>query len=368
MQNRNKYFDDKNEANASVVSTNANTLEMSEGNKYSQFFILVCNIPDENYLTPSQKSIITGLTIKWKRTQSDPHGENIYIIYLDPNDEVDDPKYHPLAKCDNYSKIYIIGHCHPGSAYIYSDPVYSKHENEQTLLLTHKNSKNKESRAFKFDKIGQILAVNIKNKDVILKRDEVTESFNSMARRLRICIPSCFSGVDKIEKEDNNENQMVKKSFAYRLFDYLTNDMIKQLVKCDVVGSTGYVVPLPTQSNIFNISTFVNLMKVIFNYEIQATDFHKRHCLVDNNKLSTIFPRHKPQNMDYKLSFVIPLDTNIKDIKLGNIKGLILSNEAGNLWLSTQMQADKARKSEECKLNSAAYESADDMSEIMKRS
>lgn len=279
--------------------------------EYSQFIILVCNIPDEEYASTQEKAIINGIKHKWKRDQNDPEGERIHIIYMHPDDPSDSEKFKPLKLADNLSKIYITGHCKAGADVIQSDAgIYNENypgydaENEQV--------------GFGSRHITNILAENLSK--------QTMENPQSLNRRLRICVPSCHSGVN--QRKDNGE---VEKAFSYKLAEKL----FENGVKCDVVGYRGYVVPVPSEPDIYD---FVNFMQ---EKEISQPGFHKRHFLVEGHKLFTSIPSHQP-NVNYKQEYIISPKTTEEDIQNNEVKIAILPANKANERLKLQTEAQGA--------------------------
>lgn len=292
--------------------------ENTHTNKYSNFFILVCNVPGIEYTNNHQKKIIANLQESWKIKNNDPNLERMHIIFLHPNDpsKAYGEKFRVLNRVDTHSKIYIIGHCHPGSDHISSDPYLDK-------------NKNKAKFAYSYVDIAGILLANIQNPNVIFVRSQEEESLNKInrpARKLRICIPSCNSSVDGIDESGN-----IKHSFAKKLFEFITSKTM-YLINCDLTGSNGYLYPVASEPHISSI------IKLFIQTEAEP-GFHKRYFWISGN-YATVFPRHKPGN-NYKTTFVLAPNLSIDNFDHGVVSFLTLSVRENNDLYQLQTRFEK---------------------------
>jgi hypothetical protein len=292
---------------------------------HDHFFLLVCNRPSEDLLTPAQKEILAAMTEKWKKTANDQDCQRMHIIYCDPNDKVNAPKFRVLNQASEYSLIYIIGHCKQGSRYIRSDPIYQKAK-KSTLGRVR----------FPYHFFADIFFHHL-NKNMILARRYDSSyidnyQLNSLNRRLIINVPACFSATDKVDKD----SQEINKSFVYRLLYHLLNAEADFLIKADVLGAQGYVAPVPTKPNLLDFATFL-----LTNKKSGEGEFHERYWLINENRLFSFIPRHNPSEIDYKPCFIISPSVSLSEVHESNIDVLQLTTKDGEQRLRTQIMGEK---------------------------
>jgi len=269
--------------------------------KYSQFVILVCNVPSEAERLEEHKRITDGLTARWKEKHGDPNGERIHIIYLDARDNDPDlAKFDPLKNVDNESLIYIVGHCSPGSNYISSDPVYETGEIDPE---TKQPKKSKER--FSYEEISLILLQNIKSEEVVFPYSKVISGkahLDSLNQRLKICIPSCYSAVDSVDEN----GKVTSASFSEKLLKAITVDSVSSVIKCNLIGAKGFLVPAATESGVLNsIRLLLHTTLPTGWVDAPALGFHKRYWRVDKSgPFSTLVPEHKPDT-EYKVMYFL---------------------------------------------------------------
>lgn len=295
--------------------------------RHSTCVVLIFNIPDESWVGDTERSIAEGLREKWKREENDPQAERLTLLYCNPDDlyavegnQVPN-KFEALSRVDNRSLICIIGHCYEGSEYIYSDPIYESYD-EGVVSESVKVSKQ-----ISYRDIGRLLLTNITNKDILfnLGDEKVTvENIypNSLNQRLRICVPSCYSGSDEISAD----GEVLSASFASHLFMYLVGDNGAACVlKCNVIGAKALVIPIATEPYFLDTAKFLITAglrrlekKLGFDEKIstgpevdtkqllsEKRGFHVRYGLIDNNVLMSIFPRYRPDDIDFEVMFCI---------------------------------------------------------------
>lgn len=291
--------------------------ERSEIEKYSHSFVIICNFPGEEYAGKVEKKILQGFVDKWKSVHHDPEAERIHFIYLHKNDSASMSKFQVLQLADHRSRIYIIGHCKPGADAIRSDAIYPVRNGKikKKMYAQHE---------FSYVDIGMILLHNITNPEVLLSRESTQDYFSlySMNQRLRICVPSCFSGVDLTDKQ----GKVVEASFAFKLMNFLVNGSDSKMLKCDIVASRGFVNPVPAHPSLSKFISFV--LDSESRLSSQQSGFHKRYTLVKNYESMTLFPRHKP-DVDYKWTFIISPEAGYAEFTSGRIRISALSKKDG---------------------------------------
>lgn len=314
-----------------------NIIPLQEDVTFEHFVILVCNVASEERTTIAQKKIIKGLTQKWKEEANDPHAERLHIIFLSPNDTFVDEKFAPLKKLNHKGRIYIVGHCEPGSNAIQSDNVYLLRDAKTNEVI-----KRHQRHAYTAEFLGKILIynLNIEDRDLLIKRDydlRHPENYllHNMNRRLRICVPSCYSGTDKMDKS----GEFVSYSFCHQLLNYLMNEQ-PYILKCDVVGALGLVAPIPTEPYFWDFAKFVITRN---NEEIEnaseSRSFHQRQWLVTGDKFATLIPRgSKPE---YEPVFTYPSYISADDLMEGQIRVVKLPPLEGKEFLERQIIAQK---------------------------
>jgi hypothetical protein len=227
-----------------------------------------------------EREIIRGMRNKWCRNHADPRAERFHLIFWHPNDEVEDEKFAPLRRLDRQSKLYIIGHSAKGADSIYSDPIY----------LSEGETKPAK-RGLTATYLAQLLYFCLRDSDAALWLDPTSPYLSQQRRRLKICVPACYSAAGKYDA-----GKRWQAPFIERLMYCLINDFSKVLC-CDVQGALGIVVPMPGRAG----SAIAHwLARDVTG--AGASGFHKRHIVGMG-----IWPSHKPSR-DYKRMVV--LDTS----------------------------------------------------------
>lgn len=313
-----------------------NIIPLQEEVTFEHFVVLVCNVSSEEKTTISQKKIIKGLTQKWKDEANDPDAERLHIIYLSPGDTFASEKFTPLKNLNHRSRIYIVGHCQPGSNAIQSDNVYSL-----TDVKTKEVIKRYQRHSYTAEFLGKILIYNLNKEDrnLLIRRDHdlrYPENYllHNMNRRLRICVPSCYSGTDKMDKDGS----LVSSSFCHQLLNYLMNEE-PYLVKCDVVGALGIVAPIPTEPYFWDFAKFVITRDEPEKETEKGASFHQRQWLVAGDRFATLIPRgSKPE---YEPVFTYPSYVNASDLMDSRINVVKLPPLEGKEFLERQVIAQK---------------------------
>lgn len=286
-----------------LVAHTHNHYDATNKTDYDKFVILVCNVSNEHHLTQKERVILEAMISQWKKNHNDPNGDKINIIYMNETDKSSNAKFAPLQSITQKSRIYVIGHCKPGSDNICSDPT----------------GKEKKVTAFSYQKIGDTLLDNIVNPDIIRDVDEhlTTEdaSFfypNTAARRLRICVPACFSAASAKGDADFNDSfchKLAKYLFNHRKENVTNQPAVSRILICDVVGNTSYVIPIPLHANasIFEIASYLSTDKT----NPTSSGFHKRHY----ENVTDIFSKTHQPEINYKVTFALPKDVTIDKMK-----------------------------------------------------
>jgi hypothetical protein len=282
----------------------------SESNYYSKFVILVCIEPNEEVIEPAHKIILENVKLKWKKNHDptmDPKRFSIIFVSRDDIDSIGTPenknKFAPLNDIDNKSRIYIIGHCRKGSDDIYSNPI-----------IRQGQPGNPAPDYFSYKDLALLITENIHmtNSSVLIPRklqndSQQQQSVNSLGRRLKICLTPCNTGTNKV-----NSNGSIEESFGKKFFDYILNRLPDRWLKCDVVATKGIVFPMPTNPNMLDLLKMLSLIR--YPTTTATPGFHKRYGLVEGHMLSTLFPRHKSTNIDYKIMLIIDPLTTLEQI------------------------------------------------------
>jgi hypothetical protein len=285
-------------------------IERRPKNKYSSQFILVCNIPEEKLANPSARKIIHGIRTKWSQQNDDPECKRLHIIYLADGDTPENPKFAVLNNADRMSRVYIVGHCAPGSEYIYSDNIY-----------IDKKDKNKTIRCkFSFVDLARILLLNISNPEIRVDRDEGFHLLMAKSRKLKICLMGCDTALDV----KTITGTIISKSFSSLFIEALHNTF-NMLFVCDVVGVSGYMLPIAAKPDFFNYLKYV----LDLDYE---PGFHKRYMHLPYHKGNinlSVFNfeiAHKPVD-EYKIVFVPSPRTTATDVIEQDIKYIELDRK-----------------------------------------
>lgn len=268
-------------------------------NDYSRLVVLVCNKPDGDNLNNHEQKIIDGLKFRWRHEQDDQNMERIHIIFIDRDDCPTDKKFSPLRKLNNLSKIYIVGHCSPGSDVIKSEPIYRHPCYPYGELSAH---------GFSYHFFALILKSNITHQRIISNRTEAYDLIKRKDRKLKICVTACNSAVSaKIDDK-------LEQSFTEKLFNILYNQS-GDIINCDIVGVNGLVAPIGAKQGM------INAMKFIADKSTEI-GFNKRYTQTLQNGSMNIFS-HQPNN-EYKITRIVEPTTTIDDVSDGKIRSKCL--------------------------------------------